>query len=63
MGSATSSFAWSAHPGDWLIAEPHGEFLRILRRSTNDIEAQRVIQQLKDEGHASLIVLKLTGVA
>lgn len=58
----TTSTIWTAHPGDWVILEPHGEFFRVLRRTPNELEMQQILKEFQQQGRWGVVVTQVKGV-
>lgn len=62
MSAATWAMNWTLHPGDYIIAEraEDDRTFRILDRSTNEIETQKLVTDREREGR-TILILQLKG--
>ena len=56
----TRSTLWHLHPGDYIIVEDHGGFLKTLARTPNDIEMDRLLRGFQADGR-KVLVLQVKG--
>lgn len=59
MTRVVTSGAWPLHTGDWVVAEAHGEFYRIIARTPSDIEIQSILKELDGR---NVVVFKVNGI-